>query len=81
MLRAERQGGLSFASGSTYSLPFDDATFDLVLCTDLLEHLDEPQRAMAELQRSAESRRAPDSPGQPRTALDNRRGRLRQGGF
>jgi ubiquinone/menaquinone biosynthesis C-methylase UbiE len=49
--RAERESGVGFTSGSVYDLPFADDTFELVLCTDLLEHLDDPQRAMDELVR------------------------------
>lgn len=43
--------GVHFLSGSIYDLPFPDDHFELVLCTDLLEHLDEPQRAFDELVR------------------------------
>jgi len=48
--RAER-GAVRFAAGSSYELPFAPRSFSLVVCTDLLEHLDEPQRAMDELVR------------------------------
>jgi len=40
-----------FAQGSVYDLPFADGSFDTVVCTDLLEHLDDPQRAVRELVR------------------------------
>jgi ubiquinone/menaquinone biosynthesis C-methylase UbiE len=40
-----------FRAGSAYALPFPDASFDLVFSHALLEHLREPQRAMAEFQR------------------------------
>jgi ubiquinone/menaquinone biosynthesis C-methylase UbiE len=40
-----------FAQGSVYDLPFADGAFDTVVCTDLLEHLDDPQRAVRELVR------------------------------
>jgi ubiquinone/menaquinone biosynthesis C-methylase UbiE len=49
--RADRMEGVRFLSGSIYELPFAADTFPLVLCTDLLEHLDEPDRAMTELVR------------------------------
>lgn len=32
-------------------LPFDDATFDLVLATDIIEHVDDDQRALHEIRR------------------------------
>jgi ubiquinone/menaquinone biosynthesis C-methylase UbiE len=44
-------GAVRFAAGSSYELPFRDAAFSVVVCTDLLEHLDDPQRAMNELVR------------------------------
>jgi len=43
--------GVHFVSGSIYDIPFADDTFELVLCTDLLEHLDDPARAFRELVR------------------------------
>lgn len=37
-------------------LPFDDAAFDTVICTHLIEHLLEPRCAIAELRRMARRR-------------------------
>ena len=37
--------------GTAYGLPFDDDTFDYVVCAEVLEHLPEDSRAMAELTR------------------------------
>ena len=34
--------------GTAYSIPNNDASFDTVLCTDVLEHLEEPSDAIAE---------------------------------
>lgn len=42
---------IRFSSGSIYELPFADDSFSLVICTDLLEHLDDPARAFSELVR------------------------------
>jgi SAM-dependent methyltransferase len=36
------------AFGTAYQLPFDGESFDTVLCTDVLEHLEEPSIAVAE---------------------------------
>ena len=36
---------------TVYELPFADATFDLVLCLVVLEHLEDPKRAIAEMSR------------------------------
>lgn len=35
--------------GDAHTLPFRDASFDVVLCTEVLEHLPEPQRAIDEM--------------------------------
>jgi ubiquinone/menaquinone biosynthesis C-methylase UbiE len=39
---------------SVYALPFADATFDVVACTEVLEHLERPAEALAELHRVCE---------------------------
>lgn len=40
-----------FTGGSIYELPFATDAVPLVVCTDLLEHLDEPEQAFKELAR------------------------------
>ena len=37
--------------GTIYHIPFKDNSFDLVICTEVLEHLEYPEKALAELQR------------------------------
>ena len=37
--------------GAVEALPVDDASFDLVLCTQVLEHADDPAKAVSELRR------------------------------
>jgi ubiquinone/menaquinone biosynthesis C-methylase UbiE len=44
---------ISFAAGSAYDLPFADVSFDLVCCIEVLEHLERPQDALAEMSRVA----------------------------
>lgn len=44
---------LSFAAGSAYDLPFADGSFDLVCCIEVLEHLERPRDALAEMSRVA----------------------------
>lgn len=42
--------------GSMYELPFENDSFDTVLCTHTLEHLREPKKAINELLRVAKDR-------------------------
>lgn len=44
---------LEFQEVSVYELPFADREFELVLCCEVLEHLDHPDRALRELWRVA----------------------------
>lgn len=37
--------------GSIYDLPYKQSSFDLVICTEVLEHLENPQKALAQLSR------------------------------
>lgn len=40
--------------GDVFALPFRDKSFDLVLFTEVIEHLQDPKKALAELSRVAE---------------------------
>lgn len=42
---------LRAVEGDLYAMPFEAASFDLVVCTEVLEHLDAPGRALAEMRR------------------------------
>jgi 2-polyprenyl-3-methyl-5-hydroxy-6-metoxy-1,4-benzoquinol methylase len=42
---------IKIIQGSIYELPYKDNSFDLVLCTEVLEHLEEPEKALKELVR------------------------------
>ncbi len=44
---------ISFVQGDIYAIPFEKNEFDLVLCTEVLEHLERPDRALRELTRVA----------------------------
>jgi ubiquinone/menaquinone biosynthesis C-methylase UbiE len=50
---ARNAPGASFAAASVYELPFADDSFEIVVGTEVLEHLDSPSKALAELQRVA----------------------------
>lgn len=42
---------LSLRQGDIYNLPYKNDSFDVVLCSEVLEHLEHPQKAIKELQR------------------------------
>lgn len=48
---AERNAHAHVLVGNAEALPFPDASFDAALCTDVLEHMDHPLRAIAEMRR------------------------------
>jgi ubiquinone/menaquinone biosynthesis C-methylase UbiE len=47
------------------ALPFDDASFDLVLCCEVLEHLPDPDRGLAEVARVARRAVIVSTPREP----------------
>lgn len=44
---------IHFREASVYQLPYADDELDLVVCCEVLEHLDDPERGLAELARVA----------------------------
>jgi len=42
---------IKFSVGSVYHLPYFDNSFDLVVCSEVLEHLEYPEKALEELKR------------------------------
>src|SRR5690606_22361066 len=53
------------ATASIYELPFASASFDVVVCCEVLEHLDEPARGLAEIARVARERVLISTPWEP----------------
>lgn len=39
---------INFIQGNIMSMPFPDNAFDIVVCTEVLEHLDQPEKALKE---------------------------------
>lgn len=42
---------IDYCQSQAEQLPFDDATFDAVVCVDVLEHVESPQQTIAEISR------------------------------
>lgn len=62
---------LNLKEGSAYKLPFKDNSFDLVLCLEVLEHLEDPQKAFSELVRVSKKYCIVSVPNEPWFRLSN----------
>jgi ubiquinone/menaquinone biosynthesis C-methylase UbiE len=60
-----------FINGNIYELPFASHSIDLVVCTEVLEHLNTPQFAIAEMTRIAARRCVFSVPNEPFFMLSN----------
>ena len=56
---------IKIKQGNIYSLPYEDNSFDLVLCTEVLEHLEEPKKALKELVRVSKKYLVISVPNEP----------------
>ncbi len=56
---------IKITEGSIYELPYEDNTFDLVLCTEVLEHLEDPEKALKELVRVSKKYLVISVPNEP----------------
>lgn len=68
---AQSQNSVSLVQGSVYSLPFAAGSFDLVLCCEVLEHVEDPDAALAELSRVSSHRVLLSVPNEPIWRLSN----------
>jgi 2-polyprenyl-3-methyl-5-hydroxy-6-metoxy-1,4-benzoquinol methylase len=57
--------------GSIYSLPYKNNSFDLVLCNEVLEHLENPQKALLEIVRVSKKYAILSVPNEPIFRLSN----------
>lgn len=62
---------LIFREGSIYELPYEDSSFDLVVCTEVLEHLEEPTKALKEILRVSKKYLIISVPNEPFFMLSN----------
>lgn len=62
---------LTFKEGDVYDLPYKDNSFDLVICTEVLEHLDEPSKALKEVLRTSKRYVLISVPNEPFFMLGN----------
>ncbi|MDO8657821.1 MAG: methyltransferase domain-containing protein [Candidatus Levybacteria bacterium] len=62
---------LKFKEGSAYELPYKDNSFDLVVCTEVLEHLDEPTEVLKETIRVSKKNIIISVPNEPFFMLGN----------
>lgn len=61
----------AFVVGSAYSLPLTDASVDVVLATEMLEHLDQPNVALREMDRVARHGIVVSVPEEPLLRIGN----------
>ena len=62
---------LTFREGSVYELPYKNNSFDLVICTEVLEHLEEPAKALTEMLRVSKKYLIISVPNEPFFMLSN----------
>lgn len=67
----ERLGDIHIIKGSVYSIPFPDKSFDLVVCNEVLEHLEYPLDAIKELLRVTKDKIILSVPHEPFFRIGN----------
>ena len=63
--------GINIKSGNIYELPYKGGSFDLLICTEVLEHLKNPRKALAELRRVSSKYVLLSVPNEPFFTLAN----------
>jgi ubiquinone/menaquinone biosynthesis C-methylase UbiE len=64
-ITAELDPRIETAVASAYELPFASESFDIVVCCEVLEHLEDPGRGLAEIARVARERVLISTPWEP----------------
>lgn len=67
----KRNGHISFIQGDVCHMPFEDGAFDLVICMEVLEHLERPDAALKELSRVSKNEVLLTVPDEPWFCLGN----------
>jgi 2-polyprenyl-3-methyl-5-hydroxy-6-metoxy-1,4-benzoquinol methylase len=62
---------LNIKQGSVYELPYGDRSIDLVICTEVLEHLEHPEKAVKEMLRVTKRYLVLSVPNEPFFMLSN----------
>ncbi|KKQ27326.1 MAG: hypothetical protein A3H17_04220 [Candidatus Levybacteria bacterium RIFCSPLOWO2_12_FULL_37_14] len=62
---------LTIKQGSVYDLPYKDNSFDLIICTEVLEHLEYPIRALKEMLRVSKKYLVISIPNEPLFMISN----------
>ena len=62
---------LTIKQGSVYELPYKDNSFDLIVCTEVLEHLEEPAKALKEMLRVSKKHLIISVPNEPLFMISN----------
>jgi len=65
VISAESDPLIKFRESSIYELPYSENSFDLVVCSEVLEHLDNPQSGLAEIARVAKKGVLLSAPWEP----------------
>lgn len=62
---------LNIKQGSVYDLPYKDNSFDLIICTEVLEHLEKPTKALNEILRVSKRYLIISVPNEPLFMMSN----------
>lgn len=67
----ERNKDINFIQGDIMDMPFEDNSFDIVVCTEVLEHLHDPAKALSQLLRVSKGVLIISVPNEPWFCLGN----------
>ncbi len=62
---------IKFTLGSVYRLPYENNSFDLILCNEVLEHLMDPEKALKEIARVGRKHYLISVPNEPWFTIAN----------